>query len=76
MTEEEMVGQHHQLNGYEFEQTSKVGDAQGGLAYAVHGVTKSWTQQLTGKTDADTPILWLPDAKSQLIRKDPSTGKD
>ena len=43
---------------------------------ACHGVAEHWTQQLTGKTDADTPILWLPDEKSQLIRKDPSTGKD
>ena len=31
----------------------------------------------TGKTDAETeaPILCPPDAKSQLIRKDPDTGK-
>ena len=31
-TEDEMVGWHHQLNGYEFEQALGVGDAQGGLA--------------------------------------------
>ena len=31
-TEDEMVGWHHQLNGYEFEQTLGVGDGQGGLA--------------------------------------------
>ena len=45
---------------------------------AVHGVTESWTQQFIGKTDAEAeaPILWLPDAKSQLIRKDPDAGKD
>ena len=32
----------------------------------------------TGRTDAEavTPILWPPDAKSQLIGKDPDTGKD
>ena len=31
-----------------------------------------------GKTDAEaeTPILWSPDVKSQLIRKDPDAGKD
>ena len=30
------------------------------------------------KTDAETeaPILWPPDAKSQLIGKDPDAGKD
>ena len=32
MTEDEMVGWHHQLNGDEFEQTPGVGDGQGGLA--------------------------------------------
>ena len=31
-----------------------------------------------GRTDAEaeTPILWPSDAKSQLIRKDPDAGKD
>ena len=31
-----------------------------------------------GRTDAEaeTPVLWPPDAKSQLIGKDPGTGKD
>ena len=31
-----------------------------------------------GKTDAeaDAPILWPPDAESQLIGKDPDAGKD
>ena len=28
MTEDEMVGWHHQLNGHEFEQASGVGDGQ------------------------------------------------
>ena len=27
-------------------------------------------------TDPIAPILWPPDAKSQLIRKDPDAGKD
>ena len=31
MTEEEMVGWHHQLTGHEFEETLGVGDWQGGL---------------------------------------------
>ena len=29
-----------------------------------------------GRTDAETLILWPPDAKNQLIGKDPDTGKD
>ena len=32
----------------------------------------------TGRTDAEAqaPILWLPDAKSRLIGKDPDAGED
>ena len=33
MTEDEMVGRHHQLNGHEFEQALGVGDGQGSLVY-------------------------------------------
>ena len=38
--------------------------------------SQSWI--LIGRTDADieAPILWPPDAKSQLIIKDPDVGKD
>ena len=32
MTEDEMVGWHHQLTGHEFEQVPGVGDGQGDLA--------------------------------------------
>ena len=32
MTEDEMVGWHHQLNGHEFEQTLGDGEGQGSLA--------------------------------------------
>ena len=32
MTEEEMVGWHHQLDGHEFEQASGVSDRNGNLA--------------------------------------------
>ena len=32
MTEDEMVGWQHRLNGHESEQTPGVGDGQGGLA--------------------------------------------
>ena len=30
----------------------------------------------TGRTEAEAPILWPPDAKSQFIGKDPDAGKD
>ena len=26
--------------------------------------------------EAETPVLWPPDAKSQLLGKDPDAGKD
>ena len=44
MTEDEMTGWHHQLNGHAFEQT--VGKSEGPKAWhaAVHGVTKSQVQ--------------------------------
>ena len=32
MTEDEMLGWHHRLNGHEFEQTLKDGEGQGSLA--------------------------------------------
>ena len=40
MTEDEMVGWHHRLNGHEFEQTLGDGEGQGGLGAAVHGVLR------------------------------------
>ena len=33
MTEDEMIGWHHWLNGHEFEQAPGVGDGRGGLVY-------------------------------------------
>ena len=43
MTEDEMVGWHHRLNGHKFERAPGVGDRQGSLDAAVHGVAKSQT---------------------------------
>ena len=53
MTEDEMIGWHHWLNGLEFEQAPGIGDGQGAWCAAVHGVAKSqtwlsdWTHSLT-----------------------------
>ena len=44
MTEDEMAGWHHRLDGCEFESTPGVGDGQGGLACC-----NSW-----GHKDSDT----------------------
>ena len=37
---------------------------------------QSWV--FIGRTDveAETPIVWLPNVKNQLIGKDPDAGKD
>ena len=47
MTDDEMVGWHHQLNGHEFEQAPGVGDRQGSLARC-----SSW-----GRKELDTAEL-------------------
>ena len=44
VTEDEMAGWHHQLDGHEFQQTPGVGDEQGGLACC-----DSW-----GRKESDT----------------------
>ena len=43
-TEDEMVVWHYRLDGHGFGWTPGVGDGQGGLARAVHGVAKSRIQ--------------------------------
>ena len=47
MTENEMVGWHHRLNGHESEQTPEDSEGQGSLCAVVHRITKSWTQFIT-----------------------------
>ena len=48
MTEDEMVGWHHRLDGHESEQAPGVGDGQGGLASCSSWVHKEsdMTEQL------------------------------
>ena len=43
MTEDEMIGWHHQLDGHEFDQAVGVGDGQKNLCVAVHGMAKNQT---------------------------------
>ena len=53
MTEDEMVGQNHGLNGYEFEQTLGDGEAQGNLeCCSSWGCKESdMTERLNNKTN-------------------------
>ena len=37
---------------------------------------QSWVFLGRNNAEAETPILWPPDAKSRLIEKDPDAGKD
>ena len=46
VTEDEMVGWHHRLDGHKFEQAPGVGDGQGGLACC-----SPWDCKLSDKTD-------------------------
>ena len=41
VTEDEMVGWHHQLKGYEFVQAPGDGTGQGSLVCCSHGIAKS-----------------------------------
>ena len=46
MTEDEMVGWHHRLNGYGFWWTLGVGDGQGGLEFC-----NSWSRKESDMTE-------------------------
>ena len=37
---------------------------------------QSWVFTGSSDVEAEAPILWPPDVKSELIRKDPDSGKD
>ena len=53
MTEDEMVGWHHQLNGHEFEQTPGDGGGQGSLAcYCPWGCKESDTTEQSNNNNS------------------------
>ena len=66
MTEDEMVGWHHRLNGYEFEQVLGDGEGQGTLAfYSPRGHKESdMTEQLNNKAMHLVPAAAAAAAKS------------
>ena len=58
MTEGEMAGWHHWLNGHGFGWTPGVGDVREAWCAAVHGVTKNWTR-LSKWTELNWEFLLL-----------------
>ena len=84
VTEDEMVGWSHRLNGHEFEQTLEDSEWQGSLeCYSPWGHQESdmtqWqnNNKFIGRTDAEAEALtlWPPVRKHQLLGKDPDAGK-
>ena len=64
MTEDEMVGWHHQLNGLEFERTPGTNSTEGlknreSWCAAVRRVSKSWTRLSAWTTTKRFPCLCL-----------------
>ena len=67
VTEDEMVGSHHQLNGYEFEQALGVGDGQGSLECCSPWGCKAsdmteqlnWTELGQLKKEATIQLGWM-----------------
>ena len=61
MTEYEMVGWHHQLNGHEFEQALGVGDGQGGLKWGCPWCCKEsdTTEWLNWTEPPHLPLLYV-----------------
>ena len=55
MTEDEIVGWHHRLNGHGFGWMLGVGDGQEAWSAVVHGVARSWTR-LTDWTELSTGL--------------------
>ena len=59
MTEDEMIGWHHQLDGHEFVQAPGVGDGQGSLACCRPGDYKEseMTKQMNNRYADDTTLM-------------------
>ena len=61
-TEDEMVGWHHQLNGYEFEWTPGVGDGQGSLVCC-----SLWGHKESDTTEQLNWTNWMLDSSNVFI---------
>ena len=75
MTEDEMVGWHHQLSGHEFEQAPGDGEGQGSLACCSPWVHKEsdTTDRLNNKNDYVTSP-YSPGKGAQFLRCSPTVS--
>ena len=60
MTEDEMVGWHHRLNGHEFEQAPGVGDGQGSLV-----CFRAW-----GRKELDRTCVSLSELREMVMDRE------
>ena len=65
MTEDEMAGLHHQLDGHEFEWTPGVGDGQGSLA-----CYDSWSCKELDMTELNWKIIEILNIFSLHVKSD------
>ena len=86
MTEEEMVGWHHWLDGHEFEQAQRVSDGQGSLACCSPWSCKEsdmtewlyWTEIMTQTNLYLWNRNWFTDIENRLViaKREGAQGKD
>ena len=67
VTEDEMVGWHHQFNGHELGQTPGDGEGQGSLVCCTHGVAKSQTQLGDWTTTEKGYGFWMNFVKGRIV---------
>ena len=66
-TEDEVVREHHQLNGHEFERTPGDSEGEGSQACCSPGVAKSWTQFSNWTTAITPPPIPLHTVSAERI---------
>ena len=59
VTEDEMVGWHHRLNGHEFEQTLEIVKDREARNASVHGIRKNWIRLRDWTTTHPLPDIWV-----------------